>query len=140
MIVVDVGPVTTADGYRYEQRLWIDAQRRIAVRRDVAVLSSESDSHPLQARLTGSDYREIAPGIWLPMRVNKSSERWEEEAKQPVQLEQIDVEEWQVNAEIPRERFEQPFPKEVTVQQAPTPAPAPALASPAPAIPAEPTH
>ena len=55
-------------------RFWIDTERGIVVRRAITVRFKEGQPWQEYARIEGREHREIAPGIWLPMKVKSQKE------------------------------------------------------------------
>lgn len=142
-LVIEADPIISETEGRYGIRLWIDVERGVAVRREAWVGTTEAAQPAPLVVVECSDYQEAAPGIWLPMKIEKRSNSQSLDAEEPEQFDSgrqphisndlVEMRQWKVNVKIPLERFTENFPSDAKLLQAPTPPPAPTL-TPAPTI------
>lgn len=134
-LVIEVDQFTTELKERHGIRFWIDMERGVAVRLEIWVGMKEAARTAPVIVVECSDYQEAAPGIWLPMKIEKRSNSQSLDAEEPDQFDSerqphvskdlIEMRQWKVNVPIPPERFTEKFPSDAKLLQAPTPAPAP---------------
>lgn len=124
--VVLLDTPTTINGAAYKIRFWVDADRRIVVRRAL-MLQRVPEKSPWQeySRIESRDHREIVHGIWLPMRFKYESVQPARDGK-PEDLswsyEGVNSE-WKVNQDPPASTFCLEFPGDVRVTDHRPPAP-----------------
>jgi len=106
-------------GLRIQRRccFYIDPERRVVVRRALAIRFHEDLPWREYLRVEGREYHEAAVGIWLPTRVKSecvyvTAELAPEKFGWGIEGVSTD---WQVNRELPDETFEVSFPKGVDV-------------------------
>lgn len=142
-LVIEADPIISETEGRYGIRLWIDVERGVAVRREFWVGTSDLASSDPMLVVECSDYQEAAPGVWLPMKIEKRSNSQSLDAEEPDQFDSerqphisndlIEMRQWKVNVPIPAERFAEKFPSDAKLLEAPTPPPA-STPTPAPTI------
>ena len=116
--VVMIDTATTVNGAAYKARYWIDPERRIVVRRAL-MIQRVPDKSPWQeyTRIESRDHKEIAPGIWLPMRFKYESVAPPKDGK-PEELSwsyEGTNSDWKVNQDPPASTFRLEFPQDVNV-------------------------
>jgi hypothetical protein len=128
--VVILETPATINGGAYKSRFWIDPERRIVVRRAL-MLQREPGKSPWYeySRIESRDHREIAPGIWLPMRFKYESVTPLKDGK-PEELAwsyEGTNSAWKVNQDPPTSTFRLEFPPDVPVNDHRRPPPAGAV-------------
>ncbi len=116
--VVMIETPATINGGAWKSRYWIDPERRIVVRRAL-MRQREPDKSPWQeySRIESRGHKEIAPGIWLPMRFKYESVDPPKDGK-PEELSwsfEGTNSDWKVNQDPPASTFRLEFPADVRV-------------------------
>jgi hypothetical protein len=66
MAVVETPPVEVREDYIYRRQYWIDVERGTVVRRLTYARLGEGKPWGLHLQYQGTEYAEVAPGIWTP--------------------------------------------------------------------------
>jgi hypothetical protein len=112
VFVVEAGLPTQRPGkVEYQQRLWIDPSRGFAaVRKQSVVRYSKEGPWHLHYDCASYDFHEIAPGVWLPSRVEDKNFG----VDPPIERAKLDLvfhdvirfRDWKVNSKIPDSKFQ----------------------------------
>jgi hypothetical protein len=112
-VVVEVEPKTVRDDYIYQQRFWIDVERRVAVRRESMVQRGKGMPWGLHYRVHCQDYDEVAPRIWLPKTIRIWNYHVTTEGQDHLTaMDRIDVKTWKVNESLSKIRIDDPSPNQ----------------------------
>lgn len=115
--VVVIQTVPRGDEQLRRYRFWIDPERKVIVRRAVAVQYKRDQPWQEYTRIECRNYREVAAGIWLPERVKYESVEVSPDLtpeKLSWRYEGLNRD-WKVNQEIPAGTFDLEFPDGVHV-------------------------
>jgi len=107
VVVLQVSPVTVRPDYIYQQRFWIDLERKGIVRRQSFVQRGQDMPWGLHYQIDAKELVEASLGIWLPTIVHTWNYHVSTEGQDFLfSKERFKIGAWQVNEKIAPARFE----------------------------------
>ncbi|APW60781.1 hypothetical protein [Paludisphaera borealis] len=117
VVVAETEVFTSKDGTEWKQRFWIDIERGVIVRRAALMMRTPEQGFREYTRIESDDHEEIAPGIWLPMRVLYESVDVPQDGGPEAmswRFEGVNSD-WVVNKKLPDGLFRLTFPEDLQV-------------------------
>ena len=113
VVVVDTSPSKVDRKYRF----WIDAERKVVVRRATLVRYEKDQPFQEYTRVESRGHKQIAKGIWLPTKVKyESVEVTKEQTPEKLSWSYAGTNrDWKVNQKLADSQFQLDFPENVNV-------------------------